>query len=126
MAKPLKSARKPARTRAPAKVRVYTLDVVLLTGPVTGVFARNNPVVSRTIEVRGDQTLADLHDAIFQAFDRQEAHSYEFQFGRGPMDPEGPRYVLPGAYQVSVDDGKPAAGLVTDTTINALRLGPGR
>src|SRR4051812_30757193 len=62
-------------------VRVYTLEVFLIGGPVTQGLVKSNPVVSRTIESRGDQTLQELHDAIFDAFGRQEQHAYEFQFG---------------------------------------------
>lgn len=52
-------------------------------------------MVSRTLEIRGDQTLADLHRAIFKAFDRQDEHMYEFQFGgKGPNDPQSRRYGL--------------------------------
>lgn len=72
--------------------------------------------------MRGDQTLADLHHAIFDAYGREEEHVYEFQFGKGPIDPKGPRYVLPGAYELSRQEGPPAAGRVTDTTLDALGL----
>jgi hypothetical protein len=34
----------------------------------------------RRIEVRSDQTLDDLHEAIFRAFDREEEHLYSFFF----------------------------------------------
>ena len=38
--------------------------------------------------IRGDQTLEDLHHAIFDALGREEEHMYEFQLGgTGPMDP---------------------------------------
>src|SRR5262249_7424363 len=97
---PMARIKKPAaKERRPADegVRLYTLEVFLLSGPITAQFARKNPVVSRIIQVRGDQTLQDLHHAIFDAFGRWEEHMYEFQFGKGPMDPKGPRYVLPGA-----------------------------
>jgi hypothetical protein len=76
--------------------RLYTLEVFLLSGPITKAFAKKHPVVSRTIQLRGDQTLADLHRVLFDAFDRDDEHRYEFQFGKGPMDPHGRRYVLPG------------------------------
>ena len=125
MAKSKKLTKQPrtaAKSKTKGKVRLYTLGVYLLSGPLPRTFAAENPVVGRTLQLRGDQTLADLHRAVFGAFDRQEEHSYEFQFGQGPMDPEGPRYVLPGAYDVSVQDGKPAAGRVTDTTLDALGL----
>lgn len=96
---------------------LYQLEVFLLTGPITEAFAKRNPVVSRTIEIRGDQTLADLHTIIFQAFDREEEHLYEFQLkGEGPTDPNAERYVHPAAF----DDG--ADGLSTETTIGSLDL----
>jgi hypothetical protein len=109
----------------PAAVRVYTLEVFLLSGPITEKFAKKNRVVSRTILIRGDQTLEDLHHAIFDAFGRWEQHAYEFQFGKGPMDPEGLRYVLPGAFRLSVVEGKPAAGCVDQTSLGSLRLKEG-
>jgi hypothetical protein len=120
--------RKPAKQSAAARrgtVRVYSLEVFLLNGPISERFARKNRVVSRMILIRGDQTLQDLHYAIFAAFGRWEEHAYEFQFGKGPMDPEGPRYVLPGSFQLSVEEGEPAAGRVDRTTIDSLGLKEG-
>jgi len=38
----------------------------------------------RTIALRGDQTLEDLHEAIFVAFDRYDEHMYSFYFPRAP------------------------------------------
>jgi hypothetical protein len=105
--------------------RLYTLDVFLIGGPVTKAFAKKNPVISRTIQIRGDQTLEHLHYAIFDAFDRDDEHMYEFQFGKGPMDPQGERYVLPGPGMVDVGE-KPPAGLVTDTALDSLGLEVGR
>ncbi len=34
--------------------------------------------------MRGDQTLDDLHDMIFSAFDRYDHHSYAFYFPKRP------------------------------------------
>ncbi len=101
--------------------RLYTLEVFIIHGPVTQKFAQQNPVVSRTIEVRGDQTLQDLHSAIFRAFDREEEHMYEFQLGKGPHDPEGKRYVLPMALENPFGDPEPAGDTV-HTTIDTLDL----
>ena len=81
------------------KVRLYTVEVFIISGPVTDKFAKKNRVISRTIQIRGDQTLEDLHYAIFDAFGRWEEHMYEFQFGKRPMDPKAPRYVLPRAFK---------------------------
>jgi Plasmid pRiA4b ORF-3-like protein len=88
----------PMRPGVPAKdpAHLYTLEVAILSGPMAEGFARANPVVARTIEIRGDQTLARLHAAIFAAFDRDDEHLYEFQIGgRRPMDPRAARYGLP-------------------------------
>lgn len=38
----------------------------------------------RLIALRGDQTLDDLHEAIFLAFDRFDAHLYSFYFPKAP------------------------------------------
>jgi hypothetical protein len=86
---------KPSKRPKPQpQTRLYTLEVFLCGGPYTDTFARQNPVVSRTIQILGDQTLEDLHGAIFDAYGRWENHFYEFQFGKGPIDPKGRRYVL--------------------------------
>src|SRR5438093_7109202 len=99
MARPRKTTVKLHDPTGDGKVRLYTLEVFLLSGPITEKFAKENPVVSRTIQIRGDQTLEDLHHAIFDAFGRSDEHMYEFQFGKGPMDPKAPRYVLPSNYE---------------------------
>ena len=84
-----------AATPAPAvkkmpPANLYVVSVYLINGPVGKKFA--GKIVSRTIEIRGDQTLADLHNAIFEAYEREENHMYEFQFGKRPFDPKGPNY----------------------------------
>jgi hypothetical protein len=120
-------ARGPAKKKAVRKggPRLYTLEVALLDGPFSEAFAKAHPVVSRTVQVRGNQTLEDLHHALFDAFDREEEHLYEFQFGDKPMDPKAPRYVLPGDGDDPFDV-TPPAGLVTDTTLDQLALAVGR
>ena len=40
--------------------------------------------VWRTVALRGDQTLDDLHEAIFTAFDRFDPHLYSFYFPKAP------------------------------------------
>jgi len=98
-------------------LRLYTLEVFIIGGPVAEKFAKRNPVISRTIRIRGDQTLEDLHHSIFEAFDRWEHHMYEFQFGKGPNDPKSKRYVLPDAFESGERN---VAGDVAQTTINSL------
>ncbi len=120
-----RKSRQPAARKAPRDNRVYTLEVVLFSGPVTEQFAERNPTVSRTIEIRGNQTLKQLHDAIFEAFDRSDEHLYEFQIGgEGPGDPNARRYGLPMAWDDPFDDREPA-GDVARTTVGALGLSPG-
>jgi len=102
-------------------MHIYELEVSLLSGPVTEEFAKANPAVSRTIQIRGGQTLARLHEAIFDAFGRDEEHMYEFQVGgKKPMDRKARCYVLPMDND-PFGDRKPA-GVVTRTTIDALDL----
>lgn len=72
---------------------LYVLSVFLTGGPTSEKFA--NKVISRVIEIRGDQTLEQLHEAIFKAYDRWDEHLYEFQFGKRPFDPDGPNYGVP-------------------------------
>ena len=69
--------------------QLYTLKIFLTDGPITKAFAGKE--ISRTIQMRGDQTLQALHRAIFKAFDREEEHLHEFNFGTGPYDRNGPR-----------------------------------
>jgi hypothetical protein len=40
---------------------LYTLEVCLVGGPVADEFLEKNPVVSRTIEIRADQTLGPVN-----------------------------------------------------------------
>lgn len=116
---------KPSAKRSPLgpKPWLYTLEVCLTDGPVTDEFCDANPVVSRTIQIRGNQTLEDLHDAIFNAFGRFDAHMYEFQFGKRPMERDVPRYVMDIAIedQDSFEDFD-YAGSTSQTTIDSLEL----
>ena len=66
MARTKKPAAKAGQTAADEKVRLYTLEVFLLSGPITEKFAKKNLVVSRTIQLRGDQT---LEDGVVQVFE---------------------------------------------------------
>lgn len=121
--KPMARSKKPAAKEAMQDtVRLYTLDVFIIGGPVSEKVAKKNPVVSRTIQIRGDQTLEDLHHAIFDAFGRWEEHMYEFQFGKGPMDPKARRHVLPNALEIQKDQPNPPIGRVDETTIESLAL----
>jgi len=100
--------------------RLFTLEVFIIGGSLTEEFAKQNPVISRRIQIKGHQTLENLHHAIFDAFDREEEHMYEFQFGKGPNDRKGKRYVLPMAADDPLGGGPKVAGVVTLTTIGSL------
>lgn len=102
--------------------RLSTLEVYLIGGLMTEVFAKRNKVICRTIEIKGSQTLSELHGAIFDAFDREEEHMYEFQFGKGPHDPKGDRYVLSMGMNSPFDDKSTTKDDVTRTTIGSLGL----
>jgi hypothetical protein len=110
------------RKARPAAIDHYTLDVRLVSGPVSETFARNNAVVARTIQLRADQTLADLHQAIFEAFGRMQDQMYEFQIGPRPNEPEVRRYVLPAALDMAAEGMAAPTGTVTDTTLACLGL----
>ncbi len=104
---------------------IYTFKVTLIGGRVTEEFLKENPQVSRTIQTRGGQTLADLHSVIFDAFGRwDEEHLYEFQFGKKPHDRTGVCYEL-----VESDDplgrGPRKGGSVRRVRIGQLGLAPG-
>ncbi len=120
MARTRKPALQPTESSEQEKVRIYTLDVFLPRQRVSKTFAKKKSGLSRLIQIRGDQTLEDLHHAIFNAFDREEEHLYEFQLGRGPMDRQGPIYGLEDA------GGGSEGGHVSETTIDSLGLRVGR
>jgi hypothetical protein len=102
-------------------MNIYTLEVFITSGPIDEKFVKKNPVISRTIEIRGDQTLEELHNAIFKAFNRFDDHLYEFQIGgKGPNDPKAKRYSFS-----STDDevmGGELAGDVRETVMDNLKL----
>jgi hypothetical protein len=109
--------RRIAATPAAPPANLYVVSVFLTGAPVNEKFA--NKVVSRTIEIRGDQTLEHLHQAIFEAFDRFDEHLYEFQFGKRPFDPKGPNYGIPDPRER-----KKGYGDARTTTLDALNLKP--
>jgi len=114
-----KKGQGPATVSSPAdSADLYVLKVFLSGGPVSKKFAKKE--ISRVIEIRGDQTLEDLHAAIFKAYDRWDDHLYEFQFGKRPFDPEGPNYMP------NPERGTRKCGDVAKTRIDDLDLKPER
>ena len=104
----------PATSAAPAAT-LYELQVFLVGGPTGPKFAGKE--ISRAIEIRGDQTLEQLHRAIFDAYDRWDQHCYEFQFGRRPFDPAGPNYS-----ERDPSEGRSECGDARTTTLDQLEL----
>ena len=96
------------------------MSVFLRSGPVSEKFA--NKEISRVIEIRGDQTLEQLHQAIFKAYDRWDEHLYEFQFGKRPHDPDGPNYGIPDPGQMK----EKKEGDARTTKLDDLDLKPHR
>lgn len=83
---------------------LYVLEIFITSGPVSEEFIKQNPVISRTLEMLGNQTLEELHYAIFNAFNREDDHMYEFQLGgKGPNDPNATQYGLPTALEDAND-----------------------
>jgi hypothetical protein len=114
-----------SRPKSQRSRRIYELEVCIIDGPVTKAFVEDNPVISRTIQIRGDQMLSTLHEAIFDAFKRSDTHMYEFQVGgKMPHDPKARKYVMPEATGGPFGDDD-VAGLVNKATLDSLELKPG-
>jgi hypothetical protein len=80
---------RPGRGRVPKDDRLFTLQVCIVSGPMTKKIVTKNKVICGTIQMRGDQALEDLRDAIFDAFKREEQHIDDFRVGgKEPMDPK--------------------------------------
>jgi hypothetical protein len=106
----------------PSPDALYVLDVFIIDGPIAPKFIAKNPVISRTIEIKGSNTLEDLHKIIFKAFDRKDEHMYEFQVGgSGPQDPSARRYGLKQVFSSS-DFTENPTGEVSSTPIASLGL----
>jgi Plasmid pRiA4b ORF-3-like protein/LexA DNA binding domain len=108
-----------AAVRAAPPANLYVMSVFLTGGPTGEKFA--NKEISRVIEIRGDQTLEQLHQAIFKAYERWDEHLFEFQLGKRPFDPAGPTYGIPRPRPR-----KKATGDARTTKLDDLNLKPGR
>jgi hypothetical protein len=118
--------RRPARGWVKQDDRLFTLEVCIISGPMTEKLMKKNKAICRTIQIRSDQTLEDLHYAIFDAFDREDQHMFEFQVGgKGPMDPKAKNYTLSGAFDNPLPDMPKAAGDVARRTVGAIGLKKG-
>jgi hypothetical protein len=125
--KPARQVSSKNQHRAPGKSgpspaalnRVYTLDVALVGGPMTEDY--DDQEIIRRIDILGRQTLHDLHEAIFEAFERWEEHLYEFNLGTGPAD-RSQIYFYTGGWEED-DEG---AGDPETTALATLDLQVGR
>jgi hypothetical protein len=106
---------------------VYTLDVELISGPTTVEFWEKNPMVLRKIKIRSRQKLALLHEVIFDAFDRDEEHMYEFQVGgKKPGDRAARSYGLQAKRPMMMWRDATQEGDVKKTSIGDLELKAGQ
>jgi hypothetical protein len=116
---PAEPAKRKAATPVATPANLFVFWVILQSGPISEKFA--NKEISRVIEIRGDQSLEQLHNAIFQAYDRWDQHLYEFQFGKRPFDPDGPNFGIPDG-----SPGKKGPGDARKTKLDNLGLTPER
>jgi hypothetical protein len=101
-----------------AAAKVYTVKVYLTDGPISEAYA--NREISRQIHILGNQSLHDLHLAIFDAFERWEEHLYEFNFGAGAHD-RSHIYCYQGGWAMDQDVGDPET-----TSLEGLHLDMGQ
>jgi tetratricopeptide (TPR) repeat protein len=87
--KPSKPVGKAGRSVKKSGPRLYILEVLLISGPVSDEFLRANPKISRTLQVRSDQTFDQLADAIKGAFDLDDDHLYAFYIPQGRSKRDG-------------------------------------
>ena len=86
--------------------------------------------ISRTIALRGDQTLDDLHEAIFAAFDRYDEHLYSFYFPKAPTwrgtpGPKPKEYTAPQMFDAPGPLADKSRRDASATKLDDLRLRPG-
>ncbi len=99
------------------KHKVFTFEVSIIQGPITQAFIDNNPESpTRTIEILGNQTLENFHEIIFDAYDREDMHLYEFQIGAD--QPMGDNY---DGYGIVFDDDPIETFSDTKKTIDAAK-----
>ena len=108
-----------SRTPSTEVSQLYTIQVFLTGGPVPDEFG--GQVISRKLQLRGDQTLHDLHLAIFKSYDRWEHHLYEFNVGKSPRDRSRLYIYSGGVGPIEESCGDPEA-----ITLDALDLEEGQ
>lgn len=111
---------KGGRRKAEKSSKLYTLVVYLVGGPAEEDI--ESRIISRTTQIRGDQTLKQLHRAIFRAFNRFEEHLYEFDIGEEGPEATPKIYSLPMDFAFPGLDDRELAGDVAKTTMDSLGL----
>lgn len=53
-------------------LKLYTFEALIISGPMTKNFIKNNRVVSRTVQILGEQTLEQLHKILFVGYSRSK------------------------------------------------------
>ncbi|MBM9614237.1 plasmid pRiA4b ORF-3 family protein [Desulfobulbus rhabdoformis] len=103
-----------------AQSQLYTLKVIL----------SGDKKIWRRIEILGSQTLEELHEAIFYAFDRYDPHMYSFFMTQGMGKSrmrfaQAVEYTDPGMLEL-LDEGGSSKTLLdaSETTIADLLLSP--
>ncbi len=104
--------------------RTHTLRVYLVRGP----YGREleGQEIFRTLQLRGNQTLEDLHYAILHSFDRNTDQPYEFYTGGDPYDRSGTRYSCPSSTRAEKgppqENRKGRAGIAPLVSLDSLEL----
>ena len=117
---PSRATSKAAQVMAQAMTstdKLYTLAVYL--SDYGGGRKWDGQEIRRDIEIRGDQTLDDLHWAIFAAFDRDDEHLYEFVLGKTPRDHTAVRYGM--MVDTGGDDEEASETFMSDLGLNLKR-----
>jgi hypothetical protein len=102
--------------------------------PAAGIFVfkvalQARKSIWRRIAMRGDQSLDDLHEAIFEAFDRYDEHLYSFYFprlgakGRARLR-DAIEYTAPFAFEEPGPFGNEGLGNAAESTLASLGLKP--
>ena len=118
-----KGSRSKGRAKDKAEKSIlYTFDVYILEGQLTKSFVEKNPIICRTIQILDGQTLERLHDAIYEAFDREEEHLYEFMRGNNPYSTRSLRYIMRECATNIFGEPQRPAGYIERTTIGSLNL----
>ena len=113
----------PLERRSPyPRLKAYTLRVDLVRGPCGK--EQEGQEIFRTLQIRGDQTLEDLHFSILCAFEREEDRNYEFATGEDPFGPSCMRYICWEEGQRKDQQEIDQTSIARFVTLDSLKLEP--